>query len=397
MTKFITTENEIEIPDPLVTTEDDVVSSANDWREKQRSKIMDLFKTRVYGQVPDADFELETEIRDYSPAALEGQAIRKQTAITVTHETNSLNIDLLEYLPVSAVKEPVPVFVLLNFGGNQTVNHDSAIYLPRSYIREKFSPPEEFRGSKQSRFPVEEIIRRGYGIVTAYYGDIDPDFDDGFKNGVHGLLETPGNRSPHSWGAVSAWAWGLSRIVDYIQKNDHIDRHRIASVGHSRLGKTSLWAGAQDERISLVFSNNSGCTGAALARRKKGETIKAINEKFPHWFCENYTNYNEREETLPVDQHMLISLIAPRPVYVASAVEDEWSDPEGEFLSCVYAQPVYNLFGREGLETEKMPPLNSPINHGQIGYHIRSGKHDLTEYDWRCFMDFADRHWRDKA
>ena len=387
------------LPDPLVLADGSKVLDAQAWVEKRRPEILSLFEEQVYGKAPACP-GISFKVLESSDNALDGLARRKQVRVYLLGDKSGPFMDVLIYLPKLA--KSAPLFVGLNFYGNQTIIDDPAVLITKSWVRdnkkfgvEKNRANENSRGVRAGRWPVRHILESGFGLATIYYGDIDPDDDGRFDNGIHPYFYKAGQKqpAPDEWGSIAAWAWGLSRAMDYFEQDAAIANDEVVVMGHSRLGKTSLWAGATDQRFAIVISNCSGCGGAALSRRAFGETVGRINRVFPHWFCDNFNKYNENENALPVDQHELIALMAPRPIYVASAEQDRWADPHGEFLSAKLAGPVFRLFGLQGLPAEEMPEVNKPVV-GDIGYHIRTGVHDVMLFDWDQYIKFAKKHFK---
>jgi hypothetical protein len=360
------------LPDPLITASGARISTAAEWMALRRPEILELFRENVYGRVPDTPWQREFKLVNEDRHAMDGTATLRQIAITISAGGKSLTIDLSLFIPNHAPK-PAPAFLLICNRSPENID-------PTRRLKSEF-------------WPAEEGIARGYAMAAFYNDDVAPDRKEGHGEGIHALL----NRGPiaaDSWGTLAAWAWGASRCLDYLETDNDIARGRVAVIGHSRGGKAALWAAAEDRRFALACSNDSGCGGAALSRRRtrEKETLAAINSRFPHWFNANFKAYDGREDALPVDQHLLIALIAPRPVAVGSAEQDLWADPRGEFLSVVNARPVYRLFGFDALgDPAAMPPIGKSLHGDGAHYHIREGKHNLTLADWTSYWDFADR------
>ena len=361
-----------ELPDPLKVGAA-TIRTAEEWK-RQRADILELFREHVYGRSPGRPEQLRFEVVEENPRALDGAATLKRVAVLSGHAGRAHRFELTMFLP-NARRERAAIFLLLN--NRPITNTDPA------------------RKEKSGFWPAEQVVARGYGIAALQVGELAPDDKDRFREGVIELFEgaASGPRPANAWGALAAWAWGASRAMDYFQTDSRVDASRVAVVGHSRGGKAALWAGAEDERFAMVVSNESGEGGAALTRRQFGETLARITEAFPHWFAANYRSYAGRESSLPVDQHMLLALAAPRALYVASADQDLWADPRGEFLSLAHASPVYALWGEKPIGPEDLPPLERPLVSGRRGYHVRAGTHNLTPYDWERFLDFADGIW----
>lgn len=378
------------LPSPLDKVGGGKIKTAFDWVNFRRPEILKMYRDEVYGKLPPRPNRMSFELLSCREDALDNTAIRKEIRIHVgMNNGREHHFDMLLYIPKNAIG-PVPAFLGLNFIGNHGTTEETDV-AKTGLLRSEQLP----HGEQKRRWEFKKVIQRGYASATICYFDIFPDVTDGWKNSIYALFEDncDFDGSHESYTAISAWAWGLSRGMDCLECESLIDRSKVAVHGHSRLGKSSLWAGANDTRFRFVISNDSGCMGAALSKRCFGEVIERITKVFPHWFVKSLTQYSNNEEALNFDQHFLISLIAPRPVCIASATEDLWADPKGEFLSGVYAFEVYQLFGATGLGTDIMPPPDTPIT-GEISYHLRTGKHDQLIQDWRHYLDIADIYFK---
>jgi hypothetical protein len=384
------------VPDPLTTFKGKKIRNVKQWEKFRRPELLEFFTSQVYGEIPGELKITKWEVVEQSDNALNGKASRKQIDIVFNKNDKTLFFTVLLYIPTNV--EKAPLFLGYNFNGNHTVADDVNIRVSDAWARNNQSlgitnnrMSEKSRGASSDSWQLEKLIDAGYGLATIYYGEVDPDKDD-FSDGIHPFFYVDDQQQPaeNEWGSLAAWAWGLSRAMDYLQQDQDVDASKVVVFGHSRLGKAALWAGVTDERFAAVISNNSGCGGAALSKRQYGETVGRINQSFPHWFADNFQHYSQNEQSLPVDQHELLALLAPRPVYVASAKEDQWADPRGEFLSAYYASPVYSLYKKEGIPSNEMPMVNRSIQTA-VAYHIRTGGHGVTAYDWDQYIRWADK------
>ncbi|MBO4444622.1 MAG: acetylxylan esterase [Bacteroidaceae bacterium] len=373
------------LPDAMTALNGQLITKKKQWEKTRRPQILKLFQDNEYGTMPDAKIKTDYRILEESGEALGGKAIRRQVEITFRGNNQSRKMLVLIYMPKGIKK--CPVFVSPNFQGNATTSDDPAV------IESQYSTYG--RGHQTSRWSFDRIVSSGYAIATFHYYDIYFDQNDKISESIYPLfgINSSTDLLYNTGKAIAAWAWGCSRVLDYLLTLKNIDRKRTIVMGHSRLGKTALWCGAQDRRFAMVISNDSGCSGAALSRRNYGETVSRINKSFPWWFCNRYQSYSQDVASLPIDQHELLALIAPRLLYVASAKEDLWADPLGEFLSLQEASKVYALYGYDTLEGCSFPATDEHLWKGRCGYHIRTGQHDVTDFDWQQYIGFADKYF----
>jgi hypothetical protein len=365
----------LDLPDPLRTLAGEPVTSAEQWLSVRRAEILELFRAHVHGRNPVGrpDSLTFTPVGEPAPA-LEGRALLSEAWIGFSGPGGDWRYKVTLYIPV-APERPRGVFVFININANTIISAAA-------------DPAEQ-----SERWPVRDIIGRGYATLAFQHSHVAGALGREFDAWVHGVFDPPGQRAGDAWGVVAAWAWGASRAIDFLETQPRLRSVPVAVVGHSRGGKAALWAGATDPRVDLSISNNSGAGGAKIARMQGGESLYDLNRRFPAWFCDNFTRYNHNEDALPVDAHMLLALAAPRRVYVASATEDAWANPQAEFRACLEAAPVFALFGLDGPGAPTFPAPNEVRHDGAIGYHLREGKHLINQQDWSWFMDYTDRHW----
>lgn len=380
------------LPDPLKLSDGTPVRDARAWREKRRPEIVRLFEEYQFGRAPAKPAGFKFDVFDKGTPVFDGKAVRRQVSIALS--ANGPKLDLLLYLPAAA-RGKSPVLLNASFTANSNAVEDDGVKPGEIWnTKEKKRVPAS-TGRRFGRLDVRKFLDAGFGVATLYYGDIDPDFAGGFAEGVRSRYAKPGHTepAPGEWGTISAWAWGLSRVLDYLETDKGVDARRVAVTGVSRLGKTVLWAGARDERFAMVIASCSGEGGAALSRRNYGETIAHLTApgRYPYQFAANYQKYGKRVSDFPVDAHMLIALIAPRPLLLQTGNTDKWSDPRGEFLAAVAASPVYRLLGKDGLAADVLPEAGKPVL-SNLGYVMHNGGHGMVPQDWDVYLEFMKKY-----
>ncbi|MHC4074615.1 MAG: alpha/beta hydrolase family protein [Planctomycetota bacterium] len=363
-----------DLPPLLVSAEGKAIKTPEEWRNIRRPQILALFGNLIYGRIPEPESPIRTEFEVVraDPKFMRGKATRKDVRIRFSNDKGKAEMLVLVFVPNKATRS-APAFMKHSFNNTKSNDFDVSVSRP---------------GRLRNGWPLGEFFDRGYAFVAVYQQDLVGHNEVEFLRGIHPLFYKKGQSFPKAreWGVLSAVAWGAMRAMDYLETDDDVDHTRVAIMGHSKMGKATLWTAAQDERFALAISAQSGCAGAALWRTR-----------FPYWLCRNAWKFVNQEDDLPVDQHMLLACIAPRPVYVHSGVEDTWADGRGEYLSAYHAGEVYRLLGRKGLTSESSPPVGEAIIDSDVGYHIRQGGHSIQMYDWQRFLDFADYHLKNKT
>jgi hypothetical protein len=387
------------LPDPLVGFDGTRVETKLQWFEVRRPELKTLFAHYMYGALPPQPAAPRCDVIAAYPDFLEGKATLKLVTISCGEPT-APRIDLMLVVPNSR-RGRAPVFLAMNFCGNHALTADPRLPLARGWLYGSCAgsvegrATEVARGAQAADWDLGRILDRGYALAAFCSSDVDSDRAE-VSDGVYAWLARQSGHTtppePRNRGTIAAWAWGYHRCVDYLVTDRDLDPQRIAVVGHSRNGKTALLAAALDERIGLAIPHQAGCGGTAPSRGKIGESVKQINDRFPHWFNATFKEFNAQPERLPFDQHCLVALMAPRPVLLSNAVEDQWANPGGQFDVLRAAQPVYQLLGAGGLDATSMPEPGRLVA-SKLGYYLRPGKHSMTAGDWQVFLDFADAHW----
>ncbi|HOX55311.1 MAG TPA: acetylxylan esterase [Candidatus Paceibacterota bacterium] len=386
------------MPDPLLMFDGRSVSSRNQWFKERRPELQALFQHYMYGAIPPNPARTRSKVLGEYGDFLGGKATLKLLTLE-TGPATAPRIDLMLVVP-NARRGRVPVFLAMDFCGNHALTFDPRVPLARGWMGNSCkecknnAATEASRGSQATNWPLAEIVRRGYALAAFHSADVDPDRKE-VSDGIYAWLAggDKARNNPAHRGTIAAWAWGFHRCVDHLVTERSLDPRRIATVGHSRNGKTALLAAAFDERIAIAYPHQAGCGGSAPSRGMTGESVKAINDRFPHWFNAWFKQFNNAPERLPFDQHCLVALCAPRPVLFSAAEEDQWANPAGQFQVLQAASPVYQFLGSEGLAAREFPPLHHLVD-SRLGFYVREGKHSMTADDWTVFMNYADRQWR---